>query len=135
MKRTGTRRNFFVMAVITMLLAIAMPATSFGQNHGRQGRGRDNRHWKCGKFVNCHDARDGRRDGRGPRADRVSDILRNRIRNRNRDFDNDGELRRQRNRNFDNDLLRDRRFRNRDRDLDDDRGSSRHGRGRKNDRH
>lgn len=135
MKRTGTRRNFFAMAVIAMLLAIAMPATSFGKDHGRQGRGHGNRHGKCGKFVNCHDARDGRRDGRGPRADRVSDILRNRIRNRNRDFDNDGELRRQRNRNIDNDLLRDRRFRNRDRDLDDDRGSSRHGRGRKNDRH
>ena len=23
--------------------------------------------WKCGKFVNCHDARNGRWDGRGPR--------------------------------------------------------------------
>ncbi|MEP6569658.1 MAG: hypothetical protein ABJC10_07790 [Acidobacteriota bacterium] len=135
MKRTGTKRSFFAMAVITLLLAIAMPATSFGKDHGRQGRGRDNRHWKCGKFVNCHDARDGRRDGRGPRADRVSDILRNRIRNRNRDFDNDGELRHQRNRNLNNDLLRDRRILDHDRDLDDDRGSSRHGRGRKNDRH
>ena len=30
------------------------------------GRGRD-QSWKCGVFVNCHDARDGRLDGRGPR--------------------------------------------------------------------
>ncbi len=29
------------------------------------GNGR-NQDWKCGKFVNCHDARDGRVDGRGP---------------------------------------------------------------------
>lgn len=26
---------------------------------------------KCGKFVNCHDARNGRLDNRGPRGDRV----------------------------------------------------------------
>jgi hypothetical protein len=25
-----------------------------------------NENWKCGKFVNCHDARNGRLDGRGP---------------------------------------------------------------------
>jgi len=31
------------------------------------GRGR-NQNWKCGVFVNCHDARDGRLDGRGPRV-------------------------------------------------------------------
>jgi|SRR5262252_1228077 len=28
--------------------------------------------WKCGKFVNCHDARDGRIDGRGPRTSRFN---------------------------------------------------------------
>ena len=27
-----------------------------------------NQNWKCGKFVNCHDARDGRVDGRGRRV-------------------------------------------------------------------
>ena len=33
-----------------------------------QGRGRGGSHFdkKCEKFVNCHDARDGRLDGRGP---------------------------------------------------------------------
>ena len=39
-----------------------------GRGHGR-GRGHQNG-WrfgnKCDKFVNCHDARDGRVDGRGP---------------------------------------------------------------------
>lgn len=34
----------------------------------RDFRGNRNQYWKkCGKFVNCHDARDGRWDGRGPR--------------------------------------------------------------------
>jgi hypothetical protein len=42
-------------------------------NNGRarhdrfDNRGR-NQNWKCGVFVNCHDARDGRIDGRGPRV-------------------------------------------------------------------
>jgi hypothetical protein len=59
---------------------------------------------KCGKFVNCHDARDGRVDGRGP--DR-RDSLTNRIFRRNR-----------RNRDFE---VRNRRERRRDRDFDRDR--------------
>lgn len=33
----------------------------------RGNRGRNHNWKKCGKFVNCHDARDGRWDGRGPR--------------------------------------------------------------------
>jgi hypothetical protein len=103
MKRSGTKRSFFAMTVLAVLLAVAMPATSFGKDHDRHGRGRRG---KCGKFVNCHDARDGRRDGRGPRADRVSNfVLRNRLRNRNRRFDDDFRfrtLRRQRIRSFNN---------------------------------
>ncbi len=39
-----------------------------------RGRGR-NQNWKCGKFVNCHDARAGRIDGRGP--NRTSGFWRN----------------------------------------------------------
>lgn len=43
----------------------------FAGRNDRGGRRWDNRarvqDWKCGKFVNCHDARDGRLDGRGPR--------------------------------------------------------------------
>ena len=77
--------------VMGLLLVVAAPSTSFGQGrgHGRHnGRDRDwNSGWlrnrKCGKFVNCHDARDGRWDGRGPRGDRVGNVFwRNRNRNR-----------------------------------------------------
>jgi hypothetical protein len=81
------------MIVLTLLLAVAIPATALGQGRGRgKGHGRGgifgSQHNKCGKFVNCHDARDGRWDGRGPRGDRIG--LRNRIRTRrNRRFDDD----------------------------------------------
>ena len=55
-----------------------------------QGRGRRNSQFdrKCEKFVNCHDARDGRWDGRGPnrRTDYNNDFRRYR-RHRDRDFD------------------------------------------------
>ena len=64
-----------------MAIVCLATATAFGQGRGRgNGRGnaafadRDyrydrgrNQNWKCGKFVNCHDARDGRLDGPGPR--------------------------------------------------------------------
>jgi len=47
----------------------------FNNGRGRNGdfdnRGR-NQNWKCGVFVNCHDARDGRVDGRGPNRTRIS---------------------------------------------------------------
>jgi len=53
----------------------------------RTGRNRHyDRHYdkKCGKFVNCHDARAGRIDGRGPRGLRVgNNVWRNRYRSRN----------------------------------------------------
>ncbi len=100
-------RSLILGAVAALLLAIAVPSTSLAQGNGRgQGRGngdwsnrsdrnRSNRDWrnrrarsrhynkKCGKFVNCHDARDGRIDGRGPRSTRVGNsIWRNRLRNR-----------------------------------------------------
>lgn len=91
MKRSGSKRYLFAMTVISLLLALAMPATSFGKDRGRNGRGRDNRRWKCGKFVNCHDARDGRWDGRGPRRNRLDSLARwrrARLRNRNRNFNN-----------------------------------------------
>lgn len=92
--------------VLALLLGLAMPATSFGKDHGRRrGRGRDFDNWgrKCGKFVNCHDARNGRRDGRGPRRGWGDDDFGrgrqwdsnynnfgfNRRRYRGRDFDRD----------------------------------------------
>ena len=63
-----------------LILLVAMPALTFAQGRGR-GRGQDK---KAEKFVNGHDARDGRWDGRGP--NRSSNVFRNR---RWRDRDND----------------------------------------------
>jgi hypothetical protein len=92
------------IALIALMVMLAMPVTSLAQGRGR-GRGRDfdRSDRKCGKFVNCHDARDGRWDGRGPRR-RFDDRFRFR-RSRNRDFDDDDFRRRRRfrNRDFDND--------------------------------
>jgi hypothetical protein len=90
MRKSDTKRNLIAIAVMALLLTIAAPATSFAQGrHGRWDRDRNNNYWsrdrKCRKFVNCHDARDGRWDGRGPRGDRVGySVWQNRYRVRNR---------------------------------------------------
>ncbi len=81
MKTTKLRIGF------ALLLLTLVSASAFAQGRGRgvglgrrsdvftngpgridriNGRGR-NQDWKCSVFVNCHDARDGRWDGRGPR--------------------------------------------------------------------
>jgi len=54
---------FFGVALMLALATVSM-AQGRGRGNGR-GHGPD---WdkKCAKFVNCHDARDGRWDGRGP---------------------------------------------------------------------
>ncbi len=74
--------------VSALLIVCAFSIAAFAQGRGRgvglgrrtdvfvnghdarngrfDGRGRD-QSWKCGVFVNCHDARNGRLDGRGPR--------------------------------------------------------------------
>jgi|GEM_PF-1489743 len=60
-------RGHLWTAAFMLLLAVAVPASTFAQGRGR-GRDRySGADKKCGKFVNCHDARDGRWDGRGPR--------------------------------------------------------------------
>ena len=111
----NTRRLVLSM-VAALLLAVAIPSTSLAQGRG-QGRGhakhssgnwsdhfdrnRSSRRWrrtsnynkKCGKFVNCHDARDGRIDGRGPRGSRVSNVWRSRT-NRNNVWRNRRTVRR-----------------------------------------
>ena len=69
--------------VLCMVVVGTVSAAGFAQGRGKGkgwGRrsdvfaGRDyrgsnwrNQNGKCSKFVNCHDARDGRVDGRGPR--------------------------------------------------------------------
>jgi len=94
MRHSKNLTALFSMMILTLLLAVLLPTTALGQGRGR-GHGRGgifgDSHNKCGKFVNCHDARDGRWDGRGPRGTRVGDVLwPNRIRyRRHRNFDND----------------------------------------------
>jgi len=59
------RRSTFWFASI---LVLVLPIISFAQGRGN-GKGNGNGpdlDKKCAKFVNCHDARDGRWDGRGP---------------------------------------------------------------------
>ena len=101
------RNRNIVLVMVSAFLLAALPAVASAQGRGRLNR-RD-MSWKCRVFVNCHDARDGRLDGRGPRANRVG--FRNRIfvtRSRSRrfrSFDNDRFRRRElrlRNRNFEN---------------------------------
>ena len=66
MRQASKRRSFVAMMVLALLVAVTMPSTSFGQSR-RYNRARSFDNRKCGKFVNCHDARDGRRDRRGRR--------------------------------------------------------------------
>jgi hypothetical protein len=90
--RTAALRIGFALMILTLV-----SASAFAQGRGRgagPGRRSDvfsndraarnerfnmrgaNQNWKCGVFVNCHDARDGRVDGRGPRIARSSGVAR-----------------------------------------------------------
>ena len=53
-------------ALLITALAIAFNMALSGETFAKQGRGRFNDK-KARKFINGHDARDGRFDGRGPR--------------------------------------------------------------------
>jgi len=64
------RVRILTLVAVTLLtvLAIAPDVSAQGRGRGRgYGRGGFSV-WgnKCDKFINCHDARDGRVDGRGP---------------------------------------------------------------------
>jgi hypothetical protein len=94
MRHSKNLTALFSMMILTLSLAVLLPTTALGQGRGRghgQGGIFGDSHNKCGKFVNCHDARDGRWDGRGPRGTRVGNISwRNGFRTRrHRNFDND----------------------------------------------
>ena len=90
-------RKLMGAAALILLMVLTVSSEALGQGRGR-GRGRggfDITDKKCGKFVNCHDARDGRWDGRGPRRNNTSltdrifrRTRRVRDRDRDRDFDN-----------------------------------------------
>lgn len=86
----GNRK--MVLVLLSLFLLAALPRMASAQGRGR-GRGQDK---KLGKFINGHDARDGRWDGRGPRSTRVGHRNRwgNRIyvpRNRHWGVDRDGD--------------------------------------------
>jgi hypothetical protein len=81
-----------VLVLVSLFLLSALPAIASAQGRGR-GRGQDK---KIGKFINGHDARDGRWDGRGPQGWRVGNRHRrgNSIyfpRNRHWGVDRDGD--------------------------------------------
>ena len=67
-----TSRKLIGTAALVLLLGLSVSSSALGQGRGRgHGHGGfDNFDKKCGKFVNCHDARDGRLDGRGPNRNR-----------------------------------------------------------------
>ena len=91
----STSKHLFGIVVVGVLLVLGMATDVMAQGRGRRARQFDK---KCEKFVNCHDARDGRWDGRGP--NRRTNHFRRR-RNRDRDFDNRSWRRRDRDRDFD----------------------------------
>lgn len=97
----------FALLVLVMILTVSYEAMGHGRGRGRRNSQMDR---KCAKFVNCHDARDGRLDGRGPdRDDSITDrIFRRSRRNRDRDRDGDRDrtTRRRRHRDRDFDLSR-----------------------------
>jgi hypothetical protein len=103
MKVSISRNVGIALLLLVMLLTVSYEA--MGQGRGRRVSQSDK---KCAKFVNCHDARDGRWDGRGPRRNvSLTDrIWRRSRRNRDRDRDSDRITRRRRNRDFERDWRR-----------------------------
>jgi hypothetical protein len=84
MKRS-TGKMVFGILVLGLLFSVGMSSDAMAQGRGRRAGQWDK---KCEKFVNCHDARDGRWDGRGPNRDRDSrfgNIFRRSRRDRDRD--------------------------------------------------
>ncbi|HSE33176.1 MAG TPA: hypothetical protein VLA93_16495 [Pyrinomonadaceae bacterium] len=138
-----TVRNFFLVGLAFLVLMGA----SYDGRAKEHGRGDSKREKKCAKFVNCHDASEGRVDGRGPRTDndnwnwrrvrqgrdddRFNDHQRHRRHHRDGRFDRDDNWRdrdansRDRDANWRN---RDADWRNRDREMGRDRTWSRRGR-------
>ena len=84
--RLLTSKNLLGILIVGIVLTFAS-SDAMAQGRGR-GRRASNFDKKCEKFVNCHDARDGRVDGRGPnRRTGFTDNFRRNRRHRDRDFD------------------------------------------------
>jgi hypothetical protein len=123
-------RNFLMIVGLALLVLV------IGSSEARaQGRNRRASNWdkKCAKFVNCHDASEGRLDGRGPSRQTDDDSWNWRRHRRDSDDDNnwrrrrrDGDGDRDRDWGRDRDRDRDRDWsRDRDRDRDRDRNERR----------
>ena len=79
-------KRLFGIVVLGLLTMLSVSPGVMGQGRGRRVSHLDR---KCDKFVNCHDARDGRVDGRGPNRNiSISDRIFRRTR-RDRDIDRD----------------------------------------------
>jgi len=68
--KTVKRNRKILLVMMSLFLLATLPAVTSAQGRGR-GRGQEK---KLDKFVNGHDARDGRWDGRGPGFGRRTDI-------------------------------------------------------------
>lgn len=60
------RRSFMRLSILAIVMMLLIPSYGYAQGRGH-GRGQAK---KFGKFINGHDARDGRWDGRGPKRKR-----------------------------------------------------------------
>ena len=58
------KKSWLLLAALMIVFGVTVNASAQGRGRGN-GRGRD-QSWKCNVFVNCHDASEGRLDGRGP---------------------------------------------------------------------
>ena len=87
------KASFFVIAALAGLVVISASFEARGQGRSRRAIGLDK---KCAKFVNCHDASEGRVDGRGPRRGTEVDNWDWRRARRDRDLDRVGSRRHRR---------------------------------------
>ena len=99
--KVSISRNVIGIALLILVMILSVSYEAMGQGRGRRVSQLDK---KCAKFVNCHDARDGRLDGRGPNRSGVvfPNVIFRRTR-RNRDIDVQNRTRRNRDRDLDRD--------------------------------
>lgn len=95
-----TSKTLFGILVLGFMLFVGVSTDAMAQGRGRRSSDWDR---KCGKFVNCHDARDGRWDRRGRRDRdfRFGNIFGRNRRDRDWDRDRDRWERRRRHRDRD----------------------------------
>ena len=84
--KLGTSKELLGILIVGLVVVFGASSKAMAQGRGRHGSHFDK---KCEKFVNCHDARDGRWDGRGPnRRTGFNNVFVRRRRHRDDDFNN-----------------------------------------------